>query len=198
MPRNYLKQLAQLVVAGAIIVTLSGCMHALMMGGHGDEMNSDATIDKRIVENNVSVAAVIPSMKANEENIVTITLQHAESHKPLTGATVTYHWMAKMGAAHQHSTSAMQDSTMLNGSATEAGDGKYTFTLSHLTEGNYHLSMMVLADSTSKPISWEVERTIPMQHSMSMGMMGMGSSSTTWIIGGAVMVAMILVMWGIR
>lgn len=195
MRRKYFAAI-NILLGSMLIMTLSSCMH-MMMGGHNDDMKSDASIEKRITENNLDVIASIPVMETNKTQFVTVLVHRADSKLPVTGAEVSYHWMHMPMAESEHDMSKMTDTSMVSGTAKESTPGTYSFELSNLSEGRYSLSLAITADSTSKPISFDVERNIPMQHSM--GMMGMGSSSTTpWIVTGALMATMMVVMWAVR
>jgi formaldehyde-activating enzyme involved in methanogenesis len=92
--------------------------------------------------------------------------------------------------------STTSDASMITGSASEAPRGTYTFALSDVAEGHYSLSLNIIPDTLTKPITIEVERNIPMQQGM--GMLGMGSSSTSWIVTGALMATMMIAVWFVK
>jgi hypothetical protein len=191
--------ISMIVIAAIALFLLSGCMHLLMMSGHNEEMKTDSTVEKKIVENNVAVNTTIPAMKMKEKNDVIIQVQKADLKTPIIGADVSFHWMSSKGSGHGYEMSGIADTTMLIGTAIEIAPGNYSFTLSDLSEGHYSLEISVQVDSSSKPIAFEIERTIPMQHIMGMGMMGMGSSTTSsLVIGGAIMASMMIAMWILR
>ncbi len=191
------------MLGAVLLIATSSCMHLPMATSH-DGMTGDAAgdpvMEKSIIQSGVEVMAVVPVMRPDEGNLVTIRVKLIDAAQPVTGADVSYHWMSVEGDArsHQHGEEEMSGNAMREGSAAEVSPGTYTFELSGLGAGRYSLTVKVAAGELQGPVVFDVERNVAMQHAGGGGMMGMGSSPTSWIVGGILMATVMLVMMTAR
>jgi hypothetical protein len=177
-----------------MVISFSSCMH-LIVGEHGDKGTADSPVERHITVDNVEVIAVVPIVENQGTSVVSVVVHRADSKDPISRAEVGYHWMPMPTGGHAHDNPQKAD-TMIDGLAAEPNPGRYTFELPKVGAGRYLLSVTVKPDSTTAPLSFEVERNVSMKHGM--GMMGMGSTADSWVIGGALMAAMMVAMWAVR
>lgn len=177
-----------------IILLFSGCMHSMMMGSHGESQSpAIVVLEKEVTAGNIKAVATIPHFLMDKEVLITVMLSDRGTSSPVSGAEIFGHFMPKgtMDAdTHEHEGNEIK--------AREGEDGYYTlsFTPAHAEEFSIHIQVQTIQGRTPEPpIIIEATREVSgMNHNEHGGMHDSGSSSSTYIIGGVIMVTMMVGM----
>lgn len=184
------------VMTTVVLLSLSapGCMHGLMMGGHGGHEEPDqGSIRHEASSGPWRLSVEIPPMFQDSEGLIRFTV----GGPPAVDAPRHVAWQVRESAesAHEEHTSMTTalDAARMEGIAKlEDGNGVAAFTPT--AKGPYVLTALLAVEGdTLRAIA-----TFAVRSSQGGGMMGMGSGWTTTIVVAAVMGGMMLAMWAVR
>ncbi|MDP1675913.1 MAG: hypothetical protein Q8L88_03525 [Bacteroidota bacterium] len=185
--------------------TITSCMHTMMMGGHDDHNEHQATtITKEVINGDYTLSVTIEPMTIGKEGNITLSLR-SKSGVP---ESVAVHYMISKSSAvetsskHDHGghtksneefKTIHQNITMMKGTSAIA----YTPTAA----GSFVLTVEI-EKFPGSDASLSVEAAFMVHEKKSSGMMGMGGmmgmSSEYWYLGAAAMAGMMVVMWTVR
>lgn len=187
-----------LIVFVVLLLPLSSCMHAVMMGSHddhGDHQPSVVTKEVTNGENTLSVS--ISPMTVEKEGTIAITLRSKSS----IADSVSVHYMISKSSSaensfeHRHGKQSEsnevfktihQSIILRNGAAT----------IAHTPTAAGKFAIVTEIENSKFPLS--VETDFVVHEKASHGMMGMGSMWDYPIVGVLAMGGMMLAMWAIR
>ena len=191
-----------LIVFVVLLLPLSSCMHAVMMGGHDDHSEQVATAITKEVTNGDNILSVsIPPMTVAKEGAFSIALRS----KSALPESVNVHYViskksdSTQASSHTHGNQISskgdfekihQTIVMKNGSAA------ILFTATAV--GEFVLSVEVeRVPGSDVSLSTELSFVVNGKQSSGMGGM-MGISSTHWYLGAAAMAGMMVAMLAVR
>ncbi len=187
-----MKIIVSIIILSGVLFT--GCMHSMMMGGHGESQSETIVVlEKEVTAGNIKAVATIPPFLMDKEILITILLSDKETSSPVSGAEIFGHFVPKGimdENTNEHEAKEIK--------AREGEDGLYTlsFTPVHADEFSIHIQVRTIQGRTpEQPIVIEATREVSgMNHNGHGGMHDSGSSSSTYIIGGVIMVTMMVGM----
>jgi hypothetical protein len=202
------------LVISAII--FSSCMHMGMMGtsnGHGSmstgQMKTESVLEKEVLAGDIKVTATFPPLVLDGEVVLEVRMVDTKIGQPIRGAKVMLHVqrsnMEDAQAVHDH-TGKITDQNpesiqeeMTDQPFEESREaGVYSIPLRSKQSGEYKLIVHVVEIPGRKlesGIVIEAKRMVqPKMEDHSSGMMGMGDTTTTIVVGTMVMGAMMVVM----
>lgn len=202
----------------------TSCMHVGMIGTHEDRQSTghqavaDPVLEKQVVSGNVEAAATFPPLVRGKETVFELRLRDPERGRPISGATVSFHatYLHKAKDAGEHMESIMH--TRMDSAHTRSATGhsvsfdrevkeqsqrgSYSITFTPSQSGEHTLTFHVTAigdETLESALVIEATRNVTAGTAIHGGMMqGMGSTSEYLIVGGALMGAMMVVMWATR
>jgi hypothetical protein len=179
-------------IAGAAVFVLNGCMmgmHGDMSGGHGGHQAELGTaLVKEVVQDSVKMTAEIPPLWTGREAAFTVKVEDLSSGRPVSGASVDVTVQSKDHAGMLKS---------VEGSAREGAEkGVYVFRQTFVERGWYEIVFTV--KNTPGPGGGPAplivrKEVLQAPDSDATGHDGR-QSTALYIIGGAAMVVMMLVM----
>jgi hypothetical protein len=195
-------------------VALTSCMHLGMMGTHGEQQKPpQSLLEKEVVVGNIRATGSFPALKRGEEAVLSLRLVDRATGNPLSGATVSFH-AEYIHQPDQHNMGHMQhgDSTRIPRKEEEhaisfdrevpesSTPGMYSVQFTPSQSGKHQLMFHISEIDREKlesEIIVEVERDVADSHRQhSSGMMhGFGGASDYLLIGGAIMGAMMVIIW---
>lgn len=203
---------------------LASCMHLGMMGTHGGDHSeehqpgAEIALEKEITAGDIKATASFPSLLVGKEALLTLKLTNMRNGQPISGAQVSFHatylHKAESVARHDiHGTHGTMDSAHTRFATDHdvsfereihenSQPGSYAVAFTASQSGNHTLMFHVtaIADVKLEPeLIIEATRDVASGIPSHGGMMhGMGSASEYLILGGALMGAMMIVMWATR
>lgn len=188
-------------LAMLVSLFLSSCMHTMMMGGHDDHNEQQATSiikETTLGENTLSVS--IPPLVVGMEGTVTITLRS----KQILPESVSIHYMISKSSetgsssGHDHSgSSAVKDEFKTIHQNIVMLKGTSTIFFAPAAPGNFVLTVEIeKLPSSDSPLT--VETNFMVHEKKSSGMMGMDGMWNYPVLGVIVMGSMMVGMWMIR
>lgn len=197
--RGYMKYKIILLIVFSL--SLTSCMHMMMMGGHGDHSEHQATtITKEVINGDYTLSVSIEPMTVGKEGNIALSLRSKSS----VPESVAVHYMisksssADSSAKHnhnEHSTTNEEFKTIHQNIILMKGTAIVPFTPP--VAGNFVLTVEI-EKITSSDSSFSVETNFMIHEKKSSGMMGMGSMWDYPIIGVLVMGTMMVGLWAIR
>lgn len=209
------------VVALTLSLVFTSCMHLGMMGTHADHQGTgsqtppEPLLEKEVLSADFKATAIFPPLQMRTETVFTLKLTDVRTREPVSNARVSFHaaYLHKAEAKHEaggHMMHTAKDSMRLRAAddhavnfeqdveeSPEPGVYKVGFTGSQT--GEYELMFHITAVGGQELVPGIVikaERPVVSRQQHSAGMMhGMGSASEYLIIGGALMGAMMIVLW---
>lgn len=196
-----------------------------MMGTHGgdgsaqDQSASASTLEKEITSGNVTAIATYPPLQIGKQTTFTLKLEDRTTGKPISNARVSFHTAyLHIGEKRQMSGMNMMRGEMDTSHAQSAPDhdvnfdrevvesstpGIYSigFTASQAGEYKVMFHVSAVADQAlPQELIVETTRNVSaFDESHGGGMMsGMGGASDYFIIGAAIMGAMMILVWTTR
>lgn len=203
---------------------LSSCMHLGMIGSHGDEqsqshqVSSETTLVKEVTVGNLKATANFPPLVAGRESQFELELRKKDSGSPISDATVSFHvaYLHKAEDSDRHGAHAVRiDTDTIPHRATVGHDvnleleveqssqrGIYSIAFTPSQPGTHTVMFHVTAighERLDPELVLEATRTVASASVSHGGMMhGMGSASGYLIVGGALMGAMMIILWATR
>lgn len=210
-------KLAILIIASMMF---SSCMHLGMMGagdghhsGGTQEMTTDPVLEKEVIVGDVRAIAIFPALKFGEDVTLTLRLMDARTSQPISGAKVYLHaqYAHKLDANEPHNHSGANRSgrpesehdVNIDQEVEESREpGVYSIPYGSSQPGEHTLMFHIAAigDRKFEPeIVIEAKRMLaPQSHEHSGGMMGMSSTTTYIVVGAVVMGAIMIAMLAAR
>lgn len=179
-------------IAGAALLVLNGCMmwmHGDMSGEHGGHRAEAGTaLIKEVAQDGVKMTAEIPPLWIGREAALIVKVEDLPSGRLLSGAEVDVTVQPKDHAGMLKS---------VQGSAREGAEkGVYVFRQTFVESGWYEIifTMKNTPGPGGAPMSLIVRKEVLQAPDSDMTGHGGRQSTAMYIIGGAAMVAMMLVM----
>lgn len=188
-----MKYLAMLFVASSL--TLTSCMHMMMMDGHNN--HSEATnskVTKEVTTNDMTLTINIEPMTVGTESNITVSV--FSSSQPVDSIDVHYMISQKSTAeshsAHNHGAgSASTGKIKTIHQNVIMKNGKLSIPFTPTVAGEFVFSI------TTDLFSSEATFTVVERTSSGMGGI-MGISSEYWYLGAIAMAGMMIVMWTVK
>lgn len=203
---------------------LSSCMHMGMMGTHGGhqigehQTASETSLEKEVVIGDIKATAFFPPLTLGKETLIELRLSNLRSGLPVSSAAVSFHamYLHRVGGSGEHGAHMAhgeKDSLLARPDADHAVSfeqeveespqrGLYSVAFTPSQSGEHRLMFHVTAIGGNRlepELVIEVTRSVASPQPSHGGMMhGTGSTSEYLIIGGALMGAMMIVMWATR
>jgi len=181
-----------IVIAGAALFVLNGCMmgmHGDMSGGHGGHQAEAGTaLVKEIQQGDRKMTAEIPPLWIGREAALTVKVEDVSSGRPVSGAEVDVTVQPKDHAGMLKS---------VQGSAREGAEkGVYVFRQTFVEGGWYEIifTMKNTPGPGGPPAPLIVRKEVLQTPDSDATGHGGRQSTALYIIGGAAMVVMMLVM----
>lgn len=178
-------------------LTLSSCMHAVMMGSHDSHEGMESvSVMKEVSSGDYTLAVTIPPMEINKEVNISITLK---SKSRVLDSSIVHYMITKsamVGASASHEHGSKDDSEEFKSIHETASiiNGTASIALKPTSAGQYSLSVETTVDS----VGLSTELSFMVHEKKGHGMMGMGADWDYPIIGVLAMSAMMITMWAIR
>jgi hypothetical protein len=205
-------------------VFLSSCMHLGMMGTHGGgrsgehQTAQETRLEKEVVRDDINATAVFPPLALGKETLIELRLSSLQGSQPVSNAAVSFHatYVHQAGGSGEHDAHMMhskKDSLHARPKTDRAISfdqevressqrGLYSIAFTPSQSGEHRLMFHVTAigDEKVEPeLIIEATRNVASPQLSHGGMMhGIDSTSEYLIIGGALMGAMMIVMWVTR
>lgn len=202
----------------------TSCMHVGMMGTHEDRQSTghqavvERVLEKQVVSGNVEATATFPPLVRGREEVFELQLMDLESGQPISDATISFHATYLHRAEEAGEDKAPMMHTRMDSAHTRSGTGhsisfdrevkeqsqsgyySVAFTPSQSGEHTLMFHVTAIGDETLEPeLIIEATRYVALGAASHGGMMhGMSSTSEYLIVGGALMGAMMVVMWATR
>ncbi|MHB1050277.1 MAG: hypothetical protein ACYC09_09385 [Bacteroidota bacterium] len=193
MKIDYLK----IAVIALIGLFFSSCMHAVMMGGHGDHEGMESiTVTKEVSRGDYTLAVTIPPMESNKEKTITVTLK---SNSGIPDSATIHYMLTKSemdgaSTAHDHDMKDDSEDFMPIHKTVSIINGAASFAYKPTNAGRFTLSVETIVNSASL----SAELNFMVHEKKGHGMMGMGADWDYPIIGVLAMSAMMVTMWALR
>ena len=195
----------RMVLVIVLSLTITSCMHTMMMGGHENhDEHQPTTISKEVINDDYTLSVTIEPMTIGAEGNIALSLRstygipesvavHYMISKSSAVETDSKHDHSKQTEAGEEFKTIHQNITMMNGTSAIA----YTPTAA----GSFVLTVEI-EKIPSSDASLSAEAAFMVHEKKSSGMMGMGGmmgiSSEYWYLGAAAMAGMMIVMWTVR
>lgn len=190
-----------LIIISVLVLPLSSCMHAMMMGGHDNHSEHQSmTITKEVVHGENALSVSIPPMTIEKEGTIIITLRSKSS----LAESVDVHYMISKSSSTE--TSSKHDHGNQTGSGEEfktihqniiMSKGISTITFIPTVAGSFVLTVEI-EKVPSSDSSLSAEANFMVHEKESKGIMGMGGMWDYPVIGVIVMGTVMFSMWAIR
>ncbi len=190
-----------LLVLPVLLLLLPSCMGMMMVGGHGDHNEHQATtISKEVTNGDYTLSVSLDPMTTEKSGNITISLRS----KNIVPESVAVHYMiskspvtgSMSGHDHDsHSASSEEFKTVHQNIFLIKGVSTIAFTPT--VAENFVLTVEIeKRTNVDAPLS--LETPFPVHQKKSRGMMGMGAIWDYPVIGVLVMGTMMIGMWAIR
>lgn len=205
MKSKFFPQYILLAFIGIVMTTQTSCMGMMMMGGHGDHNEHQATtITKEVINGDYTLSVSIEPMTVGKEGNIALSLRSKSSvpesvavHYMISKASATGvssgHNHGDLSASNEEFKTIHQNITMMKGTSTVL----FTPTV----VGNFVLTVEIEKVPNSEA-SLSVESNFMVHEKKSKGMKGMGGmmgiSSEYWYLGALAMAGMMVWMWTVR
>lgn len=178
-------------------LTLSSCMHAVMMGSHDSHEGMESvSVTKEVSSGDYTLAVTVPPMETNKEVIITLNLKSKSgvSDSASVHYMITKSVMDGASTGHEHGTKndsedfkpIHQTASIINGTAS--------FAHKPTNAGRFNLSV----ETTVNSVTLSSELSFMVHEKKGHGMMGMGGDWDYPILGVLAMSAMMITMWAVR
>jgi hypothetical protein len=190
-----------LIAISVLLLPLSSCMHAMMMGGHDNHSDHQSmTIAKEVVNGDNTLSVSIPPMTVEKEGTITITLR-SKSSLP---ESVSVHYMISKNSSTENS--SKHNHGKQTGSEEEfktihqnilMNNGASTITYIPSVAGSFVLTVEIEKVPNSDS-SLSAETNFMVHEKESNEIMSMGGMWDYPVIGVIVMGTVMFSMWAIR
>lgn len=195
------KKLLTVIVLMMVVLPLSSCMHTMMMGGHDDHAEHQAsTVSKEIVNGDFTLSVTIEPLIVGKEGNITLFLR---SKNDIPENVAVHYMISKSSAigsssAHDHGgqTASSGEFKTIHQNIIMA-KGVSTIPYYPTTTGNFVLTMEIEKMSESES-SLSAEVSFIVLEKKSNGMMGMGGMWDYPVLGVLMMGTMMIGVWMIR
>lgn len=186
--------LIAIIVIGSM--ALSGCM---MMGGHDSHQAQDAEESERIVKEVIlgdyRIVAEFPPLLEGQESLLLLHVHSSDSSRSIAA-------IARIIISREEVQEGVEN-ILIQEVLTPSEDGMYAYSFTPGEAGPFHLTFLVeqLGDlPLKKPLILSATQEVRAMSENEMDKSDHGSFSMTplFIVGGAVMAAMMLLMFGAR
>ncbi|MDD8017297.1 MAG: hypothetical protein PHP42_02870 [Bacteroidota bacterium] len=189
------------IIAGVLMVLLSSCMHLMMSDNHS---HSDHTMltTKVFSNDSMDVTITFPTLTTEKQSKIVIEILNASTKQNLTAQSVEATVFMYMNGSHiGHREMKHDDNHAMNpqvialtlDSSGQRYEGNFTLKM----KGSYQFIITIGGEHLFKFSFTENIGSNSSDHSM--GMMGMGSSTQTYTVLGAIaMIGIMVVMFTVR
>lgn len=176
-------------------LTLTSCMHVMMMEGHSNHGEAAASkVTKEVITNDVTLTINIEPMTVRTESNIIVSV--SSSSHPVDSIYLHYMISQKStpenNSAHNHGTSsASPDEFKTIHQNITMSNGKLSIPFTPTVAGEFVFSI------TTDLFSSEATFTVVEKKSLGMGSM-MGVSPEYWYLGAIAMAGMMVIMWTVK